>query len=68
MLNHETSLIEKRIDRKNKKNVKFFCFANTVATIDFAKKYNGHGWVGIRFQIDPKEKYNDIILHVDSRK
>ena len=64
MLNHETSLIEKRIDRKNKKNVKFFCFANTVATIDFAKKYKGHGWVGIRFQIDPKEKYNDIILHV----
>jgi|TARA_B100001057_G_scaffold73450_1_gene67781 hypothetical protein len=64
MLNHETALIEKRIDRKNKKNVKFFCFANTVATIDFAKKYNGHGWVGIRFQIDPKEKYNDIILHV----
>jgi len=64
MLNHETGLIEKRIDRKNKKNVRFFCFANTVATIDFAKKYNGHGWVGIRFQIDPKEKYNDIILHV----
>ena len=64
MLKHETSLIEKRIKRKNQPNKMFFCYANTVATVDFAKKYNGHGWVGIRFQIDPKQKYNEIILHV----
>ena len=64
MLKHETNLIEKRIKRNNQPNKMFFCFANTVATVDFAKKYNGHGWVGIRFQINPKEKYNEIILHV----
>ena len=64
MLKHETSLIEKRIKRKNNENKMFFCYANTVATVDFAKKYNGHGWVGVRFQIDPKEDYNDIIFHV----
>ena len=64
MLKHETSLIEKRIKRKDQPNKMFFCYANTVATIDFAKKYNGHGWVGIRFQINPKQKYNEIILHV----
>ena len=64
MLKHETSLIEKRIKRKNNENKMFFCYANTVATIDFAKKYNGHGWVGMRFQIDPTQDYNDIILHV----
>jgi len=64
MLKHETNLIEKRIKRNNKPNKMFFCFANTVATVDFAKKYNGHGWVGIRFQINTKEKYNEIILHV----
>ena len=64
MLKHETSLIERRIKRKNQPNKMFFCYANTVATVDFAKKYNGHGWVGIRFQIDPKQKYNEIILHV----
>ena len=64
MLKHETNLIEKRIQRKNQPNKMFFCYANTVATVDFAKKYNGHGWVGIRFQINPKEKYNEIILHV----
>ncbi len=64
MLKHETNLIEKRIKRNDQPNKMFFCFANTVATVDFAKKYNGHGWVGIRFQINPREKYNEIILHV----
>ena len=61
MLKHETGLIEKRIERKNQPDKMFFCYANTVATVDFAKKYNGHGWVGIRFQIDPKKRYNEII-------
>lgn len=42
----------------------FFCYANTVATIDFAKQFKGHGWVGIHFQIEPDEGYNEIILHI----
>jgi hypothetical protein len=42
----------------------FFSYANTVATIDFAKQFKGHGWVGIRYQIEPDEGYNDIILHI----
>ena len=64
MLTQETGLIEKRVGRKDNPNKMFFCYANTVATIDFAKKFKGHGWVGIRFQIDPKDDYNEIILHV----
>ena len=64
MLTQETSLIEERVGRKENPNKMFFCYANTVATIDFAKKFKGHGWVGIRFQIDPKDDYNEIILHV----
>jgi hypothetical protein len=40
----------------------FFSYANTVATIDFAKQFKGHGWVGIRYQIEPDEDYNDIIF------
>ena len=64
MLNHETSLIEQRISREKHPNKLFFTYANTVATIDFAKKYKGHGWVGIRYQVHPEEDYNEIILHV----
>jgi hypothetical protein len=64
MLSHEFELIEERIIRKNHPNRLFFAFANTVTTIDFAKQYKGHGWLGIRFQVDPNESYNDITLHV----
>ena len=64
MLNHEIKLIEKRLDREKHPDKFFFSYANTVATIDFAKKFKGHGWVGIRFQLDPLEDYNEIILHL----
>lgn len=64
MLVQETNLIEKRIVRVDHPNKMFFCYANTVATIDFAKKFKGHGWVGVRFQIDPNDDYNEIVLHL----
>ena len=64
MLVHEIHLIEERISRDKHPRKMFFAYANTVATIDFAKKYLGHGWVGIRFQTDPTEDYSEIILHI----
>ncbi|QFZ55897.1 TonB-dependent receptor [Oceanihabitans sp. IOP_32] len=64
MLAYEMELIEQRIKRDKHPNKIFFSYANTVATIDFAKKFKGHGWVGIKYQIDPKGGYNDIILHI----
>lgn len=64
MLNHEVRLMEERITRDSNPNKIFFSYANTVATIDFAKKYKGHGWVGIKYQIAPDEAYNDIVLHI----
>ena len=64
MLAHEVGLIEERISRKENPNKMFFSYANTVTTIDFAKRYKGHGWVGVRYQIDPNEPYNEIILHI----
>ena len=64
MLSHEVELIEDRLSRKKHPDKIFFSYANTVATIDFAKKFKGHGWVGIKFQLDPLEDYNEIILHV----
>jgi hypothetical protein len=64
MLVHEIQLIEERISRDKHPRKMFFAYANTVATIDFAKKYLGHGWVGIRFQTDPNEAYSEIVLHI----
>jgi hypothetical protein len=64
MLSYEINLIEDRISRDKHPNKLFFSYANTVATIDFAKKYKGHGWIGIRYQVDPNEDYNEISLHI----
>ncbi|MCT4699511.1 TonB-dependent receptor [Tenacibaculum haliotis] len=64
MLRHEMDLIEERLDRQKHPEKLFFSYANTVATINFSKKFKGHGWVGIRFQLDPLEDYNEIILHL----
>ena len=64
MLDLETSLIEERLTRDKHPEKLFFSYANTVATIDFAKKFKGHGWVGLRFQIEPNGEYNEIILHI----
>ncbi|MBZ9778374.1 TonB-dependent receptor [Psychroflexus sp. CAK8W] len=64
MINHETKLIEERIQRNKHPNKLFFTYANTVATIDFAKRYKGHGWVGIKYQLTPKSEYNKIVLHI----
>jgi hypothetical protein len=64
MLNHEVNLVEERIKREDHPNKMFFAYANTVATIDFAKQYKGHGWVGIKYQVDPDQGYNEIVLHL----
>jgi hypothetical protein len=64
MLRYETDLIEQRISREKHPDKLFFSYANTVATIDYAKKYKGHGWLGIRFQTEPREEFSEIIIHV----
>jgi len=64
MLVWETNLIEKRLTRDKHPDKLFFSFANTVATIDFAKKFKGHGWVGIKFQVEPGGDFNEIIIHI----
>ena len=64
MLSHEMSLLENRIPKEDHPNKMFFTLANTVTTIDFAKKFKGHGWMGIRFQTTPNEPYSQISLHI----
>lgn len=64
MLSTETRLIEERLKRDKHPDKLFFSYANTVATIDFAKKYKGHGWLGIRFQAHPEQEYSEILIHI----
>ncbi|NAW52251.1 TonB-dependent receptor [Elizabethkingia argentiflava] len=64
MLRYEVSLIEERLDRGKNPGRKFFSYANTVTTINYNKTHQGHGWVGIRFQLAENESYNEIVIHI----
>lgn len=64
MLEHEFKLLLERLDASRGDKNTFFVFANTVATRSFTKKDEGHGWLGIRFQMDTRSEPSDIILHV----
>jgi len=63
MLEKEYDLLEERLDRKDHKNVRFFAFADTVATINFDKTIKGHGWIGLRFQLKSDQKPSDFIIN-----
>lgn len=64
MLNHEYQLLHERISRETSPDKCFFAFANTVATINFAKTFKGHGWLGVRYQTRPDREANEVIVHV----
>lgn len=64
MLAHEVSLMNERLDREKHPDKLFFSYANTVATYNLETKSEGHGWIGIRYQLDPLEDFNEIIVHV----
>jgi hypothetical protein len=64
MLHHEYKLIKERLQRDHHPDKCFFTYANTVATINFTRKFKGHGWMGLRFQLTPGREPNDVIFHV----
>lgn len=64
MLNREFTLLENRLKDVRQKNTLFFAFADTVVTINYNKSNQGHGWIGLRFQLTPGGKPNDLIVHI----
>lgn len=47
-----------------KEDTCFFSFANTIETINFHRTNQGHGWIGVRFQLRPNTPPNECIIHV----
>lgn len=63
MLYTEFETLNFRLPEK-KKESRFFAFCNTVESLNYQKSNQGHGWIGLRFQLKEEEEPNDIILHV----
>jgi hypothetical protein len=64
MLDHEYSLLIERLDKKIGHERTFFVFADTVAARSFKQYNESHGWLGIRFQSEPRGEPSQIIIHV----
>jgi hypothetical protein len=63
MLKKEFNLCEVRLE-EIAHQTRFFAFADTLTTINFERTRQGHGWIGIRFQIQPQSPFNECIMHV----
>jgi hypothetical protein len=64
MLDHEYDLLIERLDKKLGSERTFFVFAETVAARSFKLRNESHGWLGVRFQTQPREEPSQIIIHV----
>jgi hypothetical protein len=64
MLDHEYALLLERLDKKLGDQRQFFVFADTVAARSFKQHNESHGWLGVRFQTQPRSEPCQIIIHV----
>src|SRR5438067_12655776 len=64
MLDHEYDLLIERLDRKFGAEKTFFVFADTIAARSFKERNESHGWLGVRFQSQPRGQPSQIIIHV----
>ena len=64
MLDHEYNLLIERLSAQRGNSTTFFAFSDTISALNYNKTNNGHGWMGVRFQLEPNGPYNDVVLHV----
>jgi len=64
MLDHEFTLLKKRLTDEKYQRKRFFVFANTCTTLNYHKNNDPHGWMGVRFQLNPNEEPSEVVIHV----
>ncbi len=64
MLEHEYGLLIERLAAQRGGTTTFFAFSDTMSALNYHKTNEGHGWMGVRFQLEPNGMYNDVVLHV----
>jgi len=64
MLDHEHGLTLERLKESRGDSTAFFTFADTVSARSFKGNNECHGWMGVRFQVFPRDQDSQIIIHV----
>jgi hypothetical protein len=63
MLEHEYASLQDSLAGVRGEKTSFFVFADTVATRSYARRVDGDGWLGIKFQHQPGSETSRILLH-----
>jgi hypothetical protein len=64
MLDYEFCLLQERLDAKRGADTEFFVYADTVKARSYGGNSECHGWLGVKFQTQPRTEPNQIIIHV----
>jgi hypothetical protein len=64
MLEKEYDLLIERLAEKRGNATTFFAFSDTMSALNYHKTNEGHGWMGVRFQLEPGGDFNDVVIHV----
>jgi hypothetical protein len=67
MLDNEWTQLLTQLSKTRGPQTRFFCFVNTVSARNFAGTNDAHGWIGLRFQLQPGGPPNDVLLHINLR-
>jgi hypothetical protein len=67
MLDNEWSQLLTQLSKTRGPQTRFFCFVDTVSARNFAGTNDSHGWIGLRFQLQPGGPPNDVLLHINMR-
>jgi hypothetical protein len=67
MLDNEWTQLLTQLSKTRGPQTRFFCFVDTVSARNFAGTNDSHGWIGLRFQLQPGGTPNDILLHINMR-
>jgi hypothetical protein len=67
MLDHEYQRLLELLNTTEGKGKRFFAFADTIAARNYKGDNEQHGWVGIRFQIEPGAPPSQMLLHINLR-
>src|ERR1700740_3183973 len=67
MVNSEWAQLINQLNKSRGSSTRFFSFVDTVSARNYAGTNEPHGWVGLRFQLQPGAPPNDIVLHINMR-
>jgi hypothetical protein len=67
MLDNEWTQLLTQLSKTRGSQTRFFCFVDTVSARNFAGTNDQHGWIGLRFQLQPGGPPNDVLLHINMR-